>query len=43
MPHNSQGKPDRNETEAGKWMEVIHPVETSRVDYFYPFLSPFIF
>lgn len=31
-----------NETGAvtEKWMEVIHPVETSRVDYFYPFLSP---
>ena len=25
------------ETVAKKWMEVIHLVETSRVDYFYPF------
>ncbi len=31
---------NETETVAKKWMEVIHPVETSRIDYFYPFLSP---
>lgn len=31
---------NQTETVAKKWMEVIHPVETSRIDYFYPFLSP---
>ena len=42
MLHYSRGKPgiSKIETVAKKWMEVIHPVETSRIDYFYPFLSP---